>query len=137
MIKYAETMYKRFYHSKRRYVLWAILVLLAQLALFYTYPDLVTTLERMIWGLENPLPVFVPLYFVIIYAIISRHVIMSTLTGLLSWWSAPMVLIILGKVHPSMNVIPETVIDGFIYAFIGLLTAYISKLIVRRKVART
>ena len=65
-----QTMHKRFYHSKRRHVLWAIVVILAQAALFLSHPNLDTIFERCLSGLIKPLPPLVPLYSTIVYAII-------------------------------------------------------------------
>lgn len=130
-------MYKRFYHSKRRYVLWAIVVILAQAALFLAHPDLDTVFERWLFGLINPLPLLVPLYFTIVYGIVSRHVVISTLVGLVSWWTAPLIVIIQGRDHPFRNTLPATIADGIIYAVIGFIAAEVTLFIVRRRVGKS
>lgn len=132
-----QTMYKRFYHSKRRYVLWAIVVILAQAALYFSHPGLDTVFEQWLFGLINPLPLLVPLYFTITYGIISRHAVMSTLVGLASWWAAPLMLIMQGRNHPFRNVLPATIADGVIYAIIGFLAAEVTSFIARRRGARS
>lgn len=128
-------MYKRFYHSKRRYILWAIVVILTQAALFFRYPGVATVFERAFFGLINPLPILVPLYFSIVYGIISRHWIMSAIVGLTSGWTAPLIILLQRQDHPFRNAIPATIADGVIYAIIGFLAAEITIWVNRRKVA--
>ncbi|MBI4334251.1 MAG: hypothetical protein HY673_23585 [Chloroflexi bacterium] len=127
-------MYRRFYHSKRRYVLWAMLVILAQGLLFYFAPDLATALERALF--RTQVPVFVPLYFTAGYGIISRHAVISVGVGLLSWWTAPLLLLLQGRGQAVAGALPATFADGLIFGFTGFLAAYLTNVFIRRKIAR-
>ncbi len=126
-------MYRRFYHSKRRYILWAIVVVLAQALLFLISPDLVTSLERRIFQAAAPFPIFMPLYFAIGYGIMSRHTLLSLLVGAVSWWVAPLLLALQGQ-EPALSPLALAA-DGMVYAAIGFLAALITNFLAGKKVA--
>ncbi len=129
-----RTVYRRFYHSKRRYVLWAMVVVLAQAVFFYFWPSLATGLERKAFGPAVLYPLFMPLYFTIGYGIFSRHTGIALLVGAASWWVAPLILAFQGE--PQTRNLPALVTDGFVYAAIGFLAARITLFFDRRKSAR-
>lgn len=124
-------MYRRFYHSKRRLILWAIVVLLAQGLVFLLAPVFATFSEHRIFGSAGVVPIFIPIYFAIGYGIVSRHKIMSILVGLLSGWAAPVILTLQGQYRPRSILL--TIADGLFYALIGFLAAWITSLVTRKK----
>lgn len=111
-----------------------MVVVLAQAVLFYFYPALTNFSERKIFGAGAALPVFIPLYFTIGYGIVSRHTAMSFLLGLVSWWAAPVILLLQGQ--PLSSNPPAAIADGFVYGAIGFLAAKITNFLAGRKLAR-
>ncbi|MDP2718250.1 MAG: hypothetical protein Q8P44_00235 [Dehalococcoidia bacterium] len=117
--------------------MWAMLIIMAQAVMVFSAPETAVSLERFIFGLANPLPVFMPLYFVVVYGVLTRHLILSAFMGLLSWWTAPVILMAVHK-SPDTTGSPVAIIaDGFLFALIGLLSALVAGYVARRRVVRT
>jgi hypothetical protein len=91
-----------------------------------------TALEQWV-GLNDPMPLFIPLLLTIAYGMYSQNSILGSAFGFLSWLAFPVVILVAEGDYPPLLVILPLLLGGLLYAVIGFASALLGLRIFKRK----
>lgn len=109
-----------------RIVRW--LVGLVVVVLQIVFPRLsynaVTVVEQWV-GLNDPIPLFMPLLVTVAYGMYCKNAILGSTVGLLSWLAFPVTLSVFYHDYPTLSSVPWLVLGALVYSLVGFASAKI------------
>ena len=102
-----------------KWLVGLVVVVLQMVVSHFSY-DAATVFERWV-GLNDPLPLFMPLLLTIAYGIYCRNALLVSMVGLLSWLVFPIVVSVFHRDYPPLSSVPWLLLFGLLYALIGFV----------------
>jgi hypothetical protein len=108
-------------------------IIVLQVAVSHFNYNIAVAVESRLLGLNDPMPLFMPLLLTIAYGIYCKNRILSSAFGFLSWLAFPVVVLVVEGDYPPLLVILPLLLGGFLYALIGFASALIELRVFERK----